>query len=134
METSNGLEDFRKRSVVVICRAGSDRSKYIAEELSQRGYNATHGGTMEGHNYITKEDLSYAGSIIFASIHEKNQFDSDKSLKEYVKNNDINIFVMNITESDKNRAHDSNKLQELRGTISEQLDSIGFRGMEKSQS
>lgn len=127
MENNQDVEQFKRRSVFVICRAGSDRSKYIAEDLIQRGYNASHGGTIEGHNYVTKDDLSYVGSIVFTSVFEKKQFDEDLSLKDFVKRNGINIRVMNITESDKNRAHDSGKIDALKKEISAQLDTLGFR-------
>ena len=127
MENKSEVEDFKQKSVFVVCRAGSDRSKYIAEELQQRGYVAYHGGTMRTHNYVTTDDLSFVGSIVFSSIHEKKQFDEDTRLKNFVKRNGINIHVMNITESDKNRAHDSGKVDALKKEISSQLNTLGFR-------
>jgi hypothetical protein len=129
MENNQEVERFRRRSVFVICRAGSDRSKYIAEELEERGYVASHGGTLKSQNYVTTSDLAYIGSVIFSSVFEKDQFDKDTKLKDFVKGNGINIYVMNITESDKNRAHDSGKVQELKGTISSQLDVLGFKNL-----
>lgn len=127
MENNQDTERFKRKSVFVICRAGSDRSKYIAEELIQRGYYASHGGTLEGQNYVTKEDLSFVGSIVFSSVFEKKQFDEDLSLKDFVKRNGINIRVMNITECDKDRAHYSGKIDVLKKEISSQLDTLGFR-------
>jgi hypothetical protein len=127
MEKNTEINKFKEKSVYVICWAGSDRSKYIADELMQRGYLAEHGGVMDGQNYVTKEDLSYVGSIIFSSIFEKEKFDKDKDLKDFAKNNGIQIFVMNITESDKDRAHNSEKVDLLKKEVSSQLDHIGFK-------
>lgn len=127
MENNPEVDQFRRKSVFVVCRAGSDRSKYIAEDLEKRGYNASHGGTLRSQNYVTTSDLAYVGSVVFASIFEKKQFDKDEKLKDFTKGNGINIYVMNITESDKNKAHDSGKINELKQEISAQLDTLGFK-------
>ena len=118
---------FRNQSVFVICWAGSDRSRYISEELNARGYFATHGGVLEGQNYVTKQDLANVGRIIFSSTFEKEEFDKNRILKEFVKRNGIQTYVMNITESDKDRTHNTGKIDELKLEISAQLDSLGFR-------
>jgi len=40
----NGKENelFRERAVLAVCFAGSDRSRFIAEELNHRGYVASY--------------------------------------------------------------------------------------------
>lgn len=130
MENRNEVYDFKKRSVHVICWAGSDRSKYISDELTRRGYNSTHGGVMDSQNYVTKEDLNFVGSIIFSSLAEKERFDQDKNLKSFVKKNKIQLFIMNITESRKNYAHNNKEINSLIEEISSQLDRIGFKKTE----
>ena len=127
MNVSPEVVEFRSKSVFVICWAGSDRSKYISEELNNRGYFATHGGVLEGQNYVTKQDLANVGKIIFSSVNEKEQFDKDRTLKEFVRRNGIQTFVMNITESDKDRAHNTGEINDLKSEISAHLDSLGFR-------
>jgi hypothetical protein len=116
--------------VLAVCFAGSDRSRYIAEKLNSRGYFATSAGVLENHNYVTPEDLMNIGIIVFSSINEKNIFDKDRKLKSIVERNHIQIRVLNITESDKNRAHDSGNVQSLKTEISKQLDCVGLKDLE----
>lgn len=124
------IDSFVSKSVLAVCFAGSDRSRYIAEELNNRGYFATSAGVLENHNYVTPEDLMNIGIIVFSSINEKNIFDNDRKLKSIVERNHIQIRVLNITESDKNRAHDSGNVQSLKTEISKQLDSVGLKDLE----
>lgn len=131
MENDPRVEDFRRRSVIAICAAGSDRSEYISEELNARGYFATHAGVMKNHNYVTAEDLTGVARIVFSSIHEKKIFDRDTKLKIFVNRNNIQISVLNITESDKDRAHDSGRVDQLKTQISSQLDCIGLVNLNK---
>lgn len=132
MENGHEVEDFRQKSVLAVCMAGSDRSRYIAEELNNRGYFANAAGVMANHNYVTCEDLYGIGTIVFSSIHEKNIFDKDKRLKTYIDRNGVEVRVLNITESDKNRAHDSGSVDKLKLEIARQLDSVGLKGGDKN--
>ena len=127
MENGHEVEDFRQKSILTICMAGSDRSRYVAEELNNRGYFANSAGVMANHNYVTCEDLYGIGTIVFASIHEKKIFDKDKHLKNYISRNGIEVRVLNITESDKNRAHDSGSVDKLKAEIAKQLDYVGLK-------
>lgn len=131
MESNHEIDDFKRRSVIAICSAGSDRSEYISEELNARGYFATHAGVTRNFNYVTPEDLSCVGIIVFSSIHEKKIFDRDTTLKTFVSRNDVQISVLNITESDKNRAHDSGNVEKLKAEISKQLDCVGLVDLNK---
>jgi len=127
MEQGQEVEEFKKKSVLVICWAGSDRSEYIADELNKRGYLAFQAGVMEGQNYVTQEDLSNVGTIVFSSLFEKREFDKDKRLAQYTKKNGIGIRVLNVTESDKDRAHSTGNTPALKGQIATQLDSVGLK-------
>lgn len=129
----NEVKDFRKRSVLSICAAGSDRSQYIAEELNSRGYFATGAGVIHGHNYVTREDLENVGIIVFSSVQEKRIFDNDKRLTDFVKRKGIEVRVLNITESDKDRAHCKGKVEELKENISRQLDCVGLKKLENEK-
>jgi len=123
----NKEQQFRDNIVHVVCFAGSDRSKYVAQELNNRGYLATHGGINEVHNYTTKEDLVGVGSIIFVDSKIKKEFKKNKELNKAVKNNNISMKVMRITESEKQRARDSGNLRKLREKIAKQLDHLGYK-------
>lgn len=125
----NEFEDFRSKSILAVCAAGSDRSRYIAGELTRRGYFATAAGVLRNQNYVTEEDLSNIGIIVFSSVHEKRIFDKDRRLKKIIERNGIETRVLSITESDKNRAHDSNRVDELKKNISEQLDCVGLKDL-----
>ncbi len=129
MEGGKEVEEFKKRSVLAICSAGSDRSKYIAEELNNRGYSADYRGTLKNHNYVTKEDLNFIGTIVFSSIYDKKQFEEIPNLKDYVKRKGIKILIMNITESQKERAIQSQKFTEFKNDISVQLDAVGLKAL-----
>jgi hypothetical protein len=120
------IEMFRKRSVLAVCAAGTDRSHYISEELNKRGYFASSAGVLKNHNYVTEQDLANIGIVVFASANEKNIFDREGRLKKVVNKNGISMRVISVTESDKNRAHDSGKIEELKQKIREQLDCIGL--------
>lgn len=130
MESAHESVDFKKRMVLAVCSAGSDRSRYIADVLNERGYIASNGGVLQNHNYVTVDDLSNVGSIIFASKFEQAEFNKINKLRETVSKNGIEIHVMNITESDKERALQSNKVNELKAKISSQLDDLGFKKVE----
>ncbi len=123
----NKEQHFRDKIVHVVCFAGSDRSRYVAKELNKRGYLATHGGIDEIHNYTTKEDLVSVGSIIFVDSKVKELFKQKKELNKAVKKNNISMKVMEVSESEKNRATQSGNLEKLREKISEQLDGLGYR-------
>jgi len=127
MEKDRSVEEFKIKSVLAVCAAGSDRSRYISEELNNRGYFATSAGVIRGHNYVTPEDLYGVGIIVFSSIHEKKIFEEDEKLKSLVSRYNIQIRVLNITESIKNRAHDSGKIEKLKDKISKQLDDVGLK-------
>lgn len=125
-----GTEDFKNRMVLAVCYAGSDRSKYIREELDKRGYIASNGGVLKNHNYVTENDLTNIGSLIFSSKYEQIEFNKDKKLKDAVVRNGINVFVMDITESEKERAIGSNSVNNLKIKISKQLDELGFENLQ----
>lgn len=129
MEKDSVVENFKKTSVLAVCAAGSDRSVYIAQVLNIRGYFATNAGVINGHNYITPDDLSSVGIVVFSSIHEKKVFDRDKKLRSIVERNNIQIRVLNISENDKDRAHSSGGVERLKAEISIQLDSIGLKDL-----
>ncbi len=128
-EANSSPENFIKKSVLAICAAGSDRSRYIADELNNRGYFATNAGVNHNYNYVTREDLVNVGNVVFSSIYEKKLFDKDKKLKSILDNNGIQIRVINITEQDKDLAHNTGDLTSLKKRIAEQLDAIGFKNL-----
>ncbi len=130
MENNLEVEKFISKSVLAICAAGSDRSKYIAEELNKRGYFATNAGVLSNHNYVTPEDLFNVGTVVFSSIHEKKTFDNNPKLKAIIDNNNIQVRVLNVTESLKDRAHNEGSVDKLRAEISTQLDSVGLTNLE----
>lgn len=119
-------ENFRKRVVLAICWAGSDRSQWIADELNQRGYAASCGGVLANHNYVTREDLVGVGKLIFASQADRDRFKKDKKLNQTVKARGIETFVMDISEDEKNKAIFYHKEDQLKQEIAKQLDRLGF--------
>lgn len=127
---SNHIEnqdsDFKSRIVLAVCFAGSDRSSYVKQELEKRGYVASNGGVLKNHNYVTEEDLTNVGSVIFSSEFEKKEFEKNTRLKKALENSGAKVFTMNITESEKERALQQERLAELKIKISEQLDMLGF--------
>ena len=127
LNNNSEVDSFVSKSVLAVCFAGSDRSRYIAEELNNRGYFATSAGVLKNHNYVTPEDLMNIGIVVFSSINEKNIFDKDRRLKSVIERHNIQVRVLNITESDKNRAHDSGEVQALKSEISNQLDCVGLK-------
>lgn len=129
LNNNSEVDSFVSKSVLAVCFAGSDRSRYIAEELNNRGYFATSAGVLKNHNYVTPEDLMNIGIIVFSSVNEKNIFDKDRRLKSMIERHNIQVRVLNITESDKNRAYDSGEVQELKTEISKQLDSVGLKDL-----
>lgn len=132
MESTSEIEKFISKSVLAICAAGSDRSKYIAEELNKRGYFATNAGVISNHNYVTPEDLLNVGTVVFSSIHEKKTFDNNPKLKAIINSNNIQVRVLNITESLKDRAHNEDSVDKLRVEISTQLDNVGLVDLNKT--
>lgn len=131
MEEGRELEDFRKRSVLAVCAAGTDRSKYISDELNRRGYFASNAGVIKNHNYVTPEDLSDIGTVIFSSLFEKKIFDTDIKLRSILHLNNIQVRVLNITESDKDRAHNVGSVDKLKAEIVKQLDCVGLTDLNK---
>jgi hypothetical protein len=125
-------ELFKKRIVLVICYAGTDRSKFIADELNRRGYVASYAGLLENHNYVTEADLEGVGSVVFASKAEREAFRQNKRLNKVLKRNGITPYTMDITESQKERALQSNETAKLRENIVKQLDYIGFKPLPPS--
>ena len=117
--------EFRKNSILVVCWAGSDRSQMIADELNRRGYFAEGRGVMGGQNYVTEEDLTSIGTIVFSSKHEKDKFDRNHKLRKLALRNSIDFRVLNITESDKDRAFSATR-GELLEKIKENLDGCGL--------
>ena len=118
--------EFRKRSVLVICWAGSDRSQLIADELNKRGYFAEGRGVMGGQNYVTENDLLNIGIIVFSSQKEKDIFDRNKKLRKMALSKRINFRVLNITESDKDRAFSSTDRTSFEEKIKVNLDGCGL--------
>lgn len=129
MESGHEVENFKKKSVLAICAAGTDRSKYISDALNDRGYFATSAGVLKNHNYVTPEDITNVGTIVFSSVYEKSIFDKDQKLKSIINRDNIQIRVLNITESDKNRAHDSGNVERLKLEIAKQLDNVGLKDL-----
>lgn len=120
-------EQFKKRIVLAVCWAGSDRSKYIAGELNRRGYVASYVGVHKSHNYVTEQDLVGIGTVIFADQGTKREFKKDRKLNRTLKANKATVHIMDITESDKNRARQSGNEEGLKQDISDKLDLLGFR-------
>jgi len=112
----------------VVCWAGSDRSAYVAEELNKRGYFATHGGVILGHNYTTSEDLVGVGTVIFTDDNVRDEFKKDKRLTKQLRANNATSLVLCITEEEKQIARQGGpeKMEELRQIISSKLDLFGF--------
>lgn len=129
LKNNSEIDSFIGKSVLAVCFAGSDRSQLIAEELGKRGYFATSAGVSRNHNYVTSEDLSNIGIVVFSSIHEKNIFDKDKKLKCILERNKIQIRVLNITECDKDKAFNTNGQEKLKKEISNQLNAIGLKDL-----
>ncbi len=128
MNAERGKDNTEKNFIIhVVCWAGSDRSKYIAEELNKRGYFATHGGVLHGHNYTTPEDLKGVGTVIFTDDTVRKEFRKDKSLTRQLRANNAKTLVLCITEEEKDIAHQGQeKMDELRNIISSKLDLYGF--------
>ena len=119
-------EEFRKRNILVICWAGSDCSQMIAEELNKRGYFAEGRGVMGGQNYVTEDDLSNVGIIVFSSQKEKEIFDRNQKLRKAALGKGISFRVLNITESDKDRAFSSPDRRDFEEKIKANLDGCGL--------
>lgn len=129
MEHSSEIENFKRKTVLAVCAAGTDRSRYISDELNARGYFATAAGVLKNHNYVTESDLADVGIIVFASVNEKKVFEHDRRLKKLVDVNGIEIRVMSITENDKNKAHNTNQVESLKATVRQQLDCVGLKNL-----
>lgn len=126
MTENREIEEFRKKSILIICWAGSDRSQLIADELNRRGYFAEGRGVMGGQNYVTENDLSNVGTIVFASQAEKNKFDRNHKLRKLALGRGIDFRVLNITESDKDRSFSSPDRKDFLKKIEENLDGCGL--------
>ncbi len=124
---SREYEPFRKKMVLAVCLAGADRSRFIAEELNKRGYVASYGGVNRNHNYVTEDDLIGVDSIIFTTRAVRNQFKQDKRLNKALKANRVNLYIIDVTEGEKEKAIQSGNLNPLRETISDKLERLGFR-------
>ena len=111
-------EMFKERIVLVVCFAGSDRSKMVAEVLNKWGYIASNRGVNKNYNQVTSEDLRGIGSIIFTSPTIKDLFEEDEDLNRTLKINNIPVKVMNLTESDKERALQLDKIAQFKDKIS----------------
>jgi hypothetical protein len=124
------LEEFLGRSILVLCAAGSDRSRLIAEELEKRGYIAKfRGASLEwGSNPVEREDLDYIGTIVFSSALEKKLFDKNfPKLNGVIGKNNIGIRILNISEDDKERAFQTEGIDILTEQIRINLDSVGLK-------
>jgi len=129
MENREG-EDFRKRTVLAICLAGTDRSRIIAEELGKRGYVAGYAGVLENKtNYVTEEDLVGVGSVIFTTDRVRDMFKADRRLNRILKRNGVTTQVIDVSESDKEMALQSGQEDELRKTITTKLDDLGYKDL-----
>jgi len=114
------------KMVHVVCAAGSDRSRLIAEELNRRGYLATWGGVLRNHNYTTAEDLAGVEDVIFTTQQISDQFSRDRGLNKALKRNNAQKHVINITEQEKEVAFQSGDLSGLMADIKTKLDGLGF--------
>jgi hypothetical protein len=123
-----GEKDFGNLLVHVVCKAGSDRSRLIAEELNKRGYLATHGGIDKTYNYTTPEDLVGVGTIIFTSDYIRDVFKTNKELTRVARLNNAKSIVLCISEEEKEHAFQagSQGINKLRKTIADRLDIFGF--------
>jgi len=123
----NQEQDTNNFIIHVVCWAGSDRSKYIADELTKRGYIASHGGVLIGHNYTTPEDLAYVNTVIFTDDTVRRVFKKDKGLTRQLRANNARSIVFCLTEEEKDIAmQNAGKLEELKNIISAKLDFFGF--------
>lgn len=127
----NGKENelFRKRAVLAVCFAGSDRSRFIAEELNHRGYVASYGGVNKNHNYVTEQDLAGIGAVIFTTQKVRDIFKKDRRLNKILKANKVPVHIINITEDEKEKAIQSGDEKSLRRAISQELDDLGFKNI-----
>ncbi len=114
------------KMVHVVCLAGTDRSRMIAEELNRRGYVATYSGILRGRNYTTEEDLNGVQDIIFTTQRVADGFKKDRRLNKYATTNNLNKHVIGITESEKEAAFQHGDIELLNGRIRTGLDSLGF--------
>lgn len=112
--------------VHVVCFAGTDRSRMIAEELNRRGYVATYSGILRGRNYTTEEDLNGVQDIIFTTQRVANGFKKDRGLNKYATTNQVNKHIIGITESEKEAAIQQGDIESLNDKIRSGLDSLGF--------
>lgn len=127
----NGKENelFRKRTVLAVCFAGSDRSRFMAEELNRRGYVASYAGVNKNHNYVTEQDLVGIGAIIFTTQKVRDIFKKDRRLNKILKANKVPIHIIDVTEDEKERAIQSKDEESLRRAISQELDGLGFKNI-----
>ncbi len=112
----------------VICWAGSDRSRLVAEELNRRGYIATHGGVITGHNYTTPDDLVGVGTIIFTDDVTREKFKKDKTLTRQTRASGAEILTLCLSEQEKEIAFQGGeeKLEAFKKVIAAKLDLFGF--------
>ena len=128
-----GVEDYKKKMVLVICWAGSDRSRLIGEELEQRGYIVSRRGLMPGQNFVTPEDFENIGAVVFADQILKKRFIENNNIKlcRALKKSRARVSIMNITETEKERAIQLGNFEGLKLRISAELDYLGFKDIKE---
>jgi predicted protein tyrosine phosphatase len=101
-EVGYGGDEMKKKiKVLAVCAKGLNRSKYLAQYLSGKGYSTKHGG-VEGYigwdgkdiaNYLTPEVVDWADVIIIVRKRVSQIF------KKKFKTKGKKIIVFDITDS-----------------------------------
>ena len=67
---------MKKKKILIVCSAGKNRSRYVANYLRRKGYSTRFGGVKESEiiNPVNPKYIEWADLIIFAQEKQKKWF------------------------------------------------------------
>jgi len=119
-EEKKEIEKLCPRMVLVVCLAGQNRSRLIAEVLDDRGYVSYHGGVGGAHP-LTEDELAGHEAIIFAMEEDQKRF-----YKKFPLMKNLPWRILGLGDSHAARSLERNEQEELKQKIAGRLDRLGF--------
>lgn len=123
-EEAEEIKKMAPRMVLIVCLAGQNRSRLIAEVLNDRGYVAYHGGVGGAHP-LTEDELVGHQAIIFAMEEDQKRF-----YKKFPQMKTLPWRIMGLGDSHAARSLEKGEQKELKVKIAERLDHLGFIDIE----
>ncbi len=69
--------------ILAVCTYGQNRSKYLAEYLRSKGYDAEYGGVKQASfNSLTQDKIDWADTIVFANRKIEEKFSEQYNHKD----------------------------------------------------